>query len=238
MASLRISRALVSTLVTAAFTALSATACSSQDPGAVTPSGPRTGEPGLPSGSSGSSGNGAASSGGGTGSGTGNAGGGTASNDTPDAAVAPADDASSDAGAPSTDASAAVDASNTPSGPAVISFTLLDTSVTNVVQGSPVTGQDPIKNGSTISLGTVGTALSIRANLNVTTIGSVGFAYDGNNHTENATPYVLCGDNGTGTVNNCNLAAGTHTITATPYSAASLGGTAGTPLTITFTLTP
>ena len=70
----------------------------------------------------------------------------------------------------------------------------------------------------------------------VTTIGSVGFVYDATNHTENATPYTLCGDNGAGAVTNCNLAAGAHTLTATPYSAADLGGTAGTPLTITFTL--
>jgi hypothetical protein len=134
------------------------------------------------------------------------------------------------------DASSAHDATDAPAGPAVISMTLLDTSITNVVQGSPVTGYDPIKDGSIISLATVGTNLSVRANLNVATIGSVGFAYSATTHTENTTPYVLCGDNGAGTITNCNLTAGTYKITATPYSAANLGGTAGTPLTITFTL--
>jgi hypothetical protein len=148
-------------------------------------------------------------------------------------------------GTPIPDANAVVDtgvdagdASDAPSGPAVLSFTLLDTSVTTAVQGTPVLGQDPMKTGSSISLGTVGATLSVRANLNVTTIGSVGFAYDATNHTENATPYTLCGDNGAGTITDCNLAAGQHTLTATPYSAADLGGIAGTPLTITFTLTP
>ena len=146
----------------------------------------------------------------------------------------------SDAGAIA-DASAdvsAMDASDAPSGPAVTSFSLIDTSITNVVQGSPVSGYDPIKNGTTISLAQVGTSLSVRANLNVTTIGSVGFVYDATNHTENVTPYMLCGDNGAGVITNCNLAAGAHTITATPYSAANLAGTAGTPLTLSFTLAP
>jgi hypothetical protein len=132
----------------------------------------------------------------------------------------------------------ASDVMDAPSGPAVLSFTLIDTSVTNVIQGSPVAGYDPIAPNSTFSLGTVGTQLSVRANLNVTTIGSVGFVYDATNHTENATPYVLCGDDGAGTIANCNLAAGVHTITATPYELANLGGTAGVPHTVTFTITP
>ena len=157
---------------------------------------------------------------------------------TPDSGRAATPDASTgDAGGGSSDASAG-DARDAPSGPTVLSFTLLDTSVTTAIQGTPVAGQDPIVSGSTISLGTVGANLSVRANLNVTTIGSVGFVYDATNHTENAAPYTLCGDNGAGAVTNCNLAAGAHSITATPYSAADLGGTAGTPLTITFTLAP
>ena len=157
---------------------------------------------------------------------------------TPDSGAGMTPDAATrDAGGASSDASGG-DAHDAPAGPAVLSFTLLDTSVITAIEGTAVAGQDPIVSGSTISLGTVGTNLSVRANLNVTTIGSVGFVYDATNHTEGAAPYTLCGDNGAGTVNNCNLAAGAHTLTATPYSAAALGGTAGTPLTITFTLAP
>jgi hypothetical protein len=202
----------------AASAVIAATACSSQDPGSVTF--------GTHSGSTNNNDNSGSSS------------------IYPDSGSPPIDNTPqdsgtllpNDAGADDSSSGDASDASDAPSGPAVTSFTLIDTSVTNIVQGSPVTGYDPIKDKSTISLATVGTNLSVRANLNVTTIGSVGFAYNGTNHTENTTPYMLCGDNGAGTINNCNLAAGTYTITATPYSQANLGGTAGTPLTITFTL--
>jgi hypothetical protein len=131
------------------------------------------------------------------------------------------------------DASVAQDA-----GPAsaILSFTLLDASQTGLL-GVAVSGFDPIPANATISLGQVGT-LSIRANVGTNTIGSIGFSYNGTNHTENAAPYVLCGDDGAGTMTNCNLAAGTLQVTATPYSAADLGGTAGIPRTVTITITP
>lgn len=164
---------------------------------------------------------------------------------TPDASPDPTPSGSADSGAGAIDSGNidastpdASDASDAPSGPAVLSLTLIDTSVTNVIQGSPVAGYDPLKNNSTFSLGTVGTNLSIRANVTPTGIASVLFAYDGTNHTENATPWTLCGDDGAGTITNCNIAAGQHTLTVTPYSAANLGGTAGVPLTIAFTVNP
>ena len=140
----------------------------------------------------------------------------------------------------SSTASDASDAGDAPVGE-VLSVTLVDTSITNVIAGSPVAGYDPLKNNSTFSLGTVGTQLSIRANINPTAtanVVSVLFAYDATNHTENATPYTLCGDDGAGTITNCNLAAGQHTLTVTTYTAANLGGTAGTPYTVTFTIAP
>ncbi len=141
------------------------------------------------------------------------------------------------------DTSTTVDASDAHDAPLgeVLSVTLIDTSITNVIDGSPVLGQDPLKNNSTFSLGTVGTQLSIRANINPTATANVVsalFAYDATNHTENAAPWTLCGDNGAGTINNCNLAAGQHTLTVTTYTAANLGGTAGTPYTIAFTIAP
>jgi hypothetical protein len=144
--------------------------------------------------------------------------------------------AAHDAGA-SEDAGAASDAgTDAPlqTGLSIVSFTLIDTSQNTGVNGTPVPGYDPIPDKSTITLGAL--QLSVRANIGTTPVGSVGFMYDAINHTENAAPYMLCGDDGAGNIVNCNLLDGTHTLTATPYSAAALGGTPGTPYTITFTL--
>ena len=156
---------------------------------------------------------------------------------TPDAGGGDLPDSAPAADAGST-SDATADTSDAPLGE-VLSLTLVDTSITNQIAGSPVAGYDPLKNNSTFSLGTVGTQLSIRANINPTaTVASVLFAYDAVNHTENATPWTLCGDDGAGTITNCNLTAGTHTLTVTTYTQAAMAGTAGTPYTITFTITP
>lgn len=144
-----------------------------------------------------------------------------------DAGARPADAGASDA----SDA-----ASDAPPGLAIQSFTLLDTVVNSGQGGTAEMGYDPIKNGDVISLNTVGLHLSVRANVGQTPVGSIGFDYNGTKHTENAFPYCLCGDDGNGNITDCNLTAGQYTITATPYTEANLGGTAGTPLTITFTL--
>ncbi|HEY3821154.1 MAG TPA: hypothetical protein VGL81_28510 [Polyangiaceae bacterium] len=123
--------------------------------------------------------------------------------------------------------------------PAVPDFTLIDTTVTTVVNGSPVTGYDPIATGATINLATVGSALSIRANTIPALVGSVAFALDATyTHTEDTAPYMLCSDNGAGVVTSCAsvLTVGLHTLTATPYSATNLGGDAGAPISLTFTI--
>ena len=52
------------------------------------------------------------------------------------------------------------------------------------------------------------------------------------NRTEKGFPYMLAGDSG-GNIFPMSFNAGTHTLTATPFSANS-GGTAGTLLTINF----
>lgn len=119
-------------------------------------------------------------------------------------------------------------------------FTLLDTAVTTNVDGTPVPGYDPLADGTTFSLATVGTALSVRANTVPANVGSVQFSLDnaGYTHTENAVPYTLCGDDGAGTVTACpELTVGTHTLTATEYTQANLGGTSEGASTITFTIT-
>jgi hypothetical protein len=139
--------------------------------------------------------------------------------------------AASDAGAGETH-DAGTDA--LPPGLAIISFTLIDTSQNGGINGVAVPGYDPIPDKSTISLGTL--KLSVRANIGATPVGSVGFMYDALNHTENASPYMLCGDDGAGNIVDCGLLEGVHNLSATPYSAAALGGTPGTPLNITFTL--
>lgn len=118
-------------------------------------------------------------------------------------------------------------------------FTLVDTTITTAIDGTPVTGFDPIAPGATINLAKVGSALSVRANTVPALVGSVAFALDATyTHTENTAPYFLCSDNGAGTITSCAsvLTVGLHTLTATPYTAASLGGDAGAPITLTFTI--
>lgn len=116
-------------------------------------------------------------------------------------------------------------------------FTLVNASVTNVVSGASVPGFDPLANGATVDLGTTGSALSIRANL-TSAVGSVKFGLDSNPsfRIENVAPFALCGDNGQGSFANCNLSAGAHTLTATPFSGANGSGTAGIPVTLSFTV--
>jgi hypothetical protein len=118
-------------------------------------------------------------------------------------------------------------------------FTLIDTAITTIIEGSPVPNFDPIPPGTTINLAHVGSALSIRANTVPALVGSVAFALDATyTHTETAAPYFLCSDNGAGVITSCAsvLTVGAHTLTATPYSGASLTGDAGAPITLSFTI--
>jgi hypothetical protein len=118
-------------------------------------------------------------------------------------------------------------------------FTLVNTTITTIIDGSPITNFDPIPAGATINLAHVGTAISIRANTVPALVGSVAFALDATyTHTESTAPYFLCSDDGTGTITSCAtiLTVGAHTLTATPYSAAGLAGDAGAPFTLAFTI--
>ncbi len=111
----------------------------------------------------------------------------------------------------------------------VASFTLVNAT----------TDQDiaPLTNGGVINLAVTGTKLNIRADVSGS-VGSVRFALDGNTNfrTESAAPYALAGDT-SGNYEAWTPALGSHSLTATPYSAAGAGGTAGTPLSIGFTVT-
>ncbi|WP_114778196.1 InlB B-repeat-containing protein [Botryobacter ruber] len=97
----------------------------------------------------------------------------------------------------------------------------------------------PISNGEVISLASLdNTKLNIRAVTSPSSVGSVIFELSGTQsktYTDQAAPYALHGDNGSGNYYYGNWnppATGSYTLKATPYSGS---GTPGTPLTISFT---
>ena len=83
--------------------------------------------------------------------------------------------------------------------------------------------------------------LTIRATTSPATVGSVLFVLGGTqtvNHNENLAPYALFADsNGDYNPWTPAIAVGSYTLTVTPYTAANSGGTAGTPLSVSFTVT-
>jgi CubicO group peptidase (beta-lactamase class C family) len=92
--------------------------------------------------------------------------------------------------------------------------------------------------GSTITLADLPTRnLNVQALTSPATVGSVRFGLDGvaNYRTETSPPYSLAGDDA-GNYRPWTPGVGSHTIKATPYSAASGSGTAGTPLSVSFTI--
>ena len=115
---------------------------------------------------------------------------------------------------------------------AVLSLTLI-----NAVTNQPVPGYNAIPNGATIDLEALGlTAISMRANTNPSSVGSVIFTVDGSKfQTENILPYAMAGDTN-GNFNPWNYTLGNHTVSAAPYTGSNGSGTAGQALTISFTL--
>jgi hypothetical protein len=116
----------------------------------------------------------------------------------------------------------------------VISFTLI-----NADTDQPIATFDPLNDGATLNLATLPTRnLNIRANTSPAIVGSVRFGWNTNSNyrTQNDAPYALGGDN------NGNYSAwrpsrlGTQALTATPYTRSDARGTAGTALTITFSV--
>jgi len=95
-----------------------------------------------------------------------------------------------------------------------------------------------LNHGDTLNLAALPTSnLNVRANTDPATVGSVRFSLDGNANyrTENTAPYALEGDS-SGNYNPWTPSLGSHTLTATPYSDSGAGGTAGTALTINFSV--
>jgi hypothetical protein len=98
----------------------------------------------------------------------------------------------------------------------------------------------PLTDGATIDLTVVGEEISIET-LTSGSVGSVVLNLSGaevNNRTESVAPYTLFGDIGTPPVDYIEWTptAGAYTLTATPYTGTGGSGTAGTPLTISFTV--
>ncbi|MEK9201132.1 MAG: PA14 domain-containing protein, partial [Patescibacteria group bacterium] len=121
-----------------------------------------------------------------------------------------------------------------PSGEVITSFTLINSDT-----DQPIAGFDPVSEGTTLNLSTLPTQnFNIRANTNPATVGSVRFGYDTNTNfgTETNTPYALASDNA-GNYNSWTPSAGSHSVTATPYTGSNATGTIGTPLTLNFTVT-
>jgi hypothetical protein len=107
--------------------------------------------------------------------------------------------------------------------PNVSSLTLL-----NPLSNSPIANFDPLAEAAQIDLTTMTVSpLSIRANTNPATVGSVKFTLNGVQQIDNTAPYEFT---------NWRPTVGSYILTATPYSGTGGTGTAGTPLTRTFTV--
>jgi hypothetical protein len=115
----------------------------------------------------------------------------------------------------------------------VVSFTLINADNEQAIQ--------TLTSGSTLNLATLPTKnLNIRANTSPTTVGSVVFNLSGTQTktvTESKAPYALYGDNNYGDYYAWTPAVGSYTLKGTPYTASGGGGTAGTSLTVSFTVT-
>ncbi|MDQ4139415.1 MAG: Ig-like domain-containing protein, partial [Bacteroidota bacterium] len=116
-------------------------------------------------------------------------------------------------------------------GEKIVSFTLINADTEQPIQ--------EVTNGATLNLATLPTKnLNIRANTDPATVGSVVFTLSGaqiRNETQTGKPYALFGDAG-GNYNPWIPTLGSYTLKCTPYSGSAASGTAGTSLTITFTV--
>ncbi|MCB2378019.1 T9SS type A sorting domain-containing protein [Hymenobacter sp. BT635] len=125
---------------------------------------------------------------------------------------------------------------------APISATLLaDPAVVSYILVNADTDQDilTLTDGATLNLALLPTRnLNIRATTDPAVAGSVVFELSGTQTqsiTESVAPYALFSDF-QGDYFNWTPAAGSYTLTATAYSEAGGGGTAGTPLTLSFSV--
>jgi hypothetical protein len=121
----------------------------------------------------------------------------------------------------------------TSSAPVVASFTLI-----NADTDAPISGYTQIAAGSTIDLATLPTKnLNIRANTSPSIVGSVRFGLNGtsNYRIESAAPYALAGDD-KGDYEKWTPSVGSYTVSGTAYTESDAKGTAGSTLTVGFTV--
>ena len=114
---------------------------------------------------------------------------------------------------------------------AVGSFTLIDATT-----HQPVPGYEQIPAGAVLERSRLPAALNVRVNPTAP-VGSVRLGLDGNPvyRTESVKPYALFADTN-GRYWPGTFTTGVHTLTALPYTGAGGTGTAGAPLSLTFTV--
>ena len=96
-----------------------------------------------------------------------------------------------------------------------------------------------LSDGAVLNFSELGTNnLSVVANTNPATVGSVRFSLDAreNYQTESNAPYAIAGDEAGPDYNPWTPAVGEHVLTVTPYSEAGGQGEAGTALTVRFSV--
>ncbi len=122
--------------------------------------------------------------------------------------------------------------------PGVTCSTVLSVTGITLINAASDVALYPLTNGMVINVATLPTQnLSIEAFV-TSDVGSVRMVLTGSKtktQTENNAPLALYGNSGPDYLGS-NFGLGTYTITVTPYSAKYLGGTQGTPRTITFQL--
>lgn len=119
--------------------------------------------------------------------------------------------------------------------PMIQSLTLI-----NADTDQPIAEYDPIPAKATLDLSDLPTSnLSIRANAETATVGSVQFALNGEViQTENHVPYVIAGDANGGTdYRSWTPPAGDHTLTVAPYTQPNGQGEIGESITVNLTVT-
>ena len=119
----------------------------------------------------------------------------------------------------------------TPTGQHVVSYTLVNAETDKDIM--------TISNGATISLSAIkAKKVNIRANTSTSRVGSVYFALSGagsKTRSDESYPYSLYGDKN-GDYYNWEPKAGSYTLKGTAYTGANRTGTAGTTLSINFTV--